>query len=155
MIRKPRRIRWPANPLAHLSLITKLRPFDEEEAAKLSTEGRLAWHHLTHGSGTEAHFDTLAIHLNAALVLSEPVGQDAVDVIAAGQLALVDMQRRYRRQGRFGADANALAEVPPALDLYDQLLSLSNPMQMIKALCESRQRIENGDVINKREELTA
>ena len=155
MIRKPRRIRWPANPLAHLSLITKLRPFDEEEAAKLGVEGRIAWHHLTHGSGTEAHFDNLAIHLNAALVLSEPIGQDAVDVIAAAHQALDAMQQRYRRQGRFGANANELAQVPPALDLYAELLSFSNPMQLVNALCESRQRIENGDVINKHEELTA
>ena len=99
--------------------------------------------------------------MNAALVLSEAVGQEAVDVIAAAQQALVAMQQRYRRQGRFGADAQALANVPPALDLYAELLSFSNPMQLVNALCESRQRIANGDVLtrceiyNKREELTA
>lgn len=145
--KKPFRSRWPANPLAHLSTISKLRPFDEEEAARLSMEGRMAWHHLTHGGGTEAHFDTLAIHMNGALVLSEPVGQAAVDIIISAQQALVNMQQRYHRQGRFGANANELAEVPPALDLYDQLLSLSNPLQLVKAFCEARQRIADGDVL--------
>jgi hypothetical protein len=145
--KKPFRSRWPANPLAHLATISKLRPFDSEEAARLSLEGRMAWHHLTHGRGTEAHFDTLAIHMNAALVLSEPVGQAAVDVIISGQQALVEMQQRYHRHGRFGANASELAVVPAALDLYDQLLSLSNPLQLMKAFCEARQRIEDGDVL--------
>lgn len=145
--KKPRRSRWPVNPLAHLSTLNKLRPFDEEEAARLSNETRLAWHHLTHGSGTEGHFDTVAISMNAALVLSEPVGQAAVDAVIRAQHALVEMQQRYQRQGRFGTDAAALADVPAGLDLYDQLLGFSNPLQLVKALCETRQRIENGDVL--------
>ncbi|MFC5524053.1 hypothetical protein [Polaromonas jejuensis] len=145
--RKPRRIRWAPNPKAALSVIHQLRPFDEEEAASLSNQARLAWHHLTHGTGSTEHFDTLARAMNAALVLSEPVGQPAVDVVIRAQLTLVAMQQRYHRQGRFGADAAALAEVPPALDLHDQLLSLSNPQQLVRAHAEAQDRIESGDVL--------
>jgi hypothetical protein len=133
--------------MASLSVIHQLRPFDTEEAAILSNPARLAWHHLTHGNGNTGHFDTLARAMNAALVLCEPVGQAAVDAVIRAQLALVAMQQRYHRQGRFGADAAALAEVPPALDLHDQLLSLSNPQQLVRAHAEAQDRIASGDVL--------
>jgi len=45
-----------------------------------------------------------------------------------------DMQARYHRTGRFGADAAALADVPPMLDFYDQLLKFGSPRTTIDAL---------------------
>lgn len=145
--RKPRRVRWAPNPQAHLNTVNKVRLFDSEEAAGLSNEAHLAWHHLTHGSGTIQHFDTLATSMNATLILSEPIGQAAVDVAIAAQRALVDMQRRYRELGRFGADATALADIPAGLDLYDQLLGFSNPLQLVTAVENSWKRIADGDVL--------
>lgn len=144
---KPRQPRWPANPYAHASTVAKIRPFNEDEAAELINETRMAWHHLTHGTGTEAHFDTLATALNALLLLSEPIGQAAVDVAIRAQLAAVSMQQRYHQQGRFGADAAALVDVPAGLDLYEQFVSFSNPLQIVSAVTQSWQRIKDGDVL--------
>jgi hypothetical protein len=146
-LKKPRRPRWPANRLTALNTLEILRPLDTEEAAKLGNEARMAWHRLTYGTGTEGDFDTVAIAMNASLVLSEPVGQAAVDIIIRAQHALVAMQQRYRRQGKFGPDAAALADVPPGLDLHDQLLTFINPRQLVAALVETRDRIECGDVL--------
>lgn len=146
-LRIPRRPRWPANRLAHESTVCKVRPFSAEEAAELSNEMHLAWDHLINGRGTMAHFDTVATALNASLILSEPIGQAAVDVVQRAQLALVEMQKRYHRTGRFGADATALADVPPGLDLYDQLVGFVNPLQLVSAVGKSWQRIENRDVL--------
>ena len=146
-LKKPRVPRWPANPLAHESTAHKVRTFNEEEAAELSVEVRLAWEHLIHGRGTMAHFDTVANALNASLILSERIGQDAVDVAIRAQCALVEMQKRFHRLGSFGADAVALADVPPGLDLYEQLMGFSNPLELVQAVCQSWQRIEQGHVL--------
>jgi hypothetical protein len=146
-LKLPRRPRWPANPLAHESTAHKVRTFSAEETAALSVEVHLAWEHLTHGRGTLMHFDTVANALNASLILSERIGQDAVDVAQRAQCAMAEMQRRYHRVGSFGADAVALADVPPGLDLYDQLMGFSNPLQLVQAVCKSWQRIEQGHVL--------
>lgn len=145
--KKPRRPRWPANPLAHESTTHKVRTFTAEEAAELGVEVHLAWEHLINGRGTLARFDTVANALNATLILSERIGQDAVDVAIRAQCAMVEMPKRYQRLGSFGADAMALADAPPGLDLYDQLMSFSNPLQLVQAVCKSWQRIEQGHVL--------
>jgi hypothetical protein len=145
--KQPRQPRWPANPRAHESTCHKLRTFNTEEAAELSNETRIAWFHLTNGSGTTAHFDTVANSLNSALMMCEPISQEAVDVVIRAQLSAVAMQSRYHRTGTFGADADALAYVPDGLDLYDQLLTFSNPLQLVLAVKNSWKRIEDGDVL--------
>jgi hypothetical protein len=145
--RKPRQPRWPANNLAHESTVHKLRTFDADESAELVNEARMAWHHLTHGKGTKDHFDTLGNALNATLILSEPVGQQAVDIAVSAQLAAVSMQQRYHRTGSFGADAAALEHVPAGLDLFEQLMGFSNPLQLVRAVEQSWQRIREGDVL--------
>ena len=146
-LRKPRVPRWPANRLAHESTAHKVRTFNADEAAELSNEVHLAWEHLIHGRGTFAHFDSVANALNASLILSERIGQDAVDVAIRAQCAMVEMQKRYHRVGSFGADALALADVPPGLDLYDQLMGFSNPLELVQAVCKSWQRIVQGHVL--------
>lgn len=146
-LKKPRRPRWPANRLAHESTLHSVRSFATEEIAALSNEARLAWHHLINGTGTKQHFDTLATSLNASLILSEPIGQAAVDVAIRAQESMVRMQSRFHRVGSFGADAQALADVPPGLDLYDELLRFSNPLQLVQAVCKSWKRIAAGDVL--------
>jgi len=146
-LRQPRQPRWPANRLAHESTAHKVRTFSEEEAAELSNEVHIAWEHLIHGRGTPAHFDTVANALNASLILSERIGQDAVDIAQRAQCAMSEMQRRHHRVGSYGADALALADVPPGLDLYDQLMGFSNPLELVNAVSASWQRIVDGHVL--------
>jgi len=110
------------------------RTFDQEESAKISVDTRMAWHRLTHGDGTEPDFDLLANSSNVALVLSEPIGDLAVETVLKAQDAIRAMQARYHRTGRFGADAAALSDVPPMLDFYDELLKFGSPRTMIDAL---------------------
>lgn len=123
------------------------RQFDQEEAAKLGNEVRLAWHHLTHGSGAERHFDTVAAALNTAAVMAAEIDALLLDVIDRAQHAMATMQARYRRLGRFGADAAALATVPEALDAYDEMLRNATPLQMTAALKTSMRMVEQRQVI--------
>ena len=110
------------------------RQFDEEEFARISVDTRMAWHRLTHGEGTEPDFDLIANSSNIALVKAEELGELAVETVLRAQKAILDMQARYKRTGRFGADSDALAYVPEMLDFYDQLVALSSPKSMVDAL---------------------
>ncbi len=121
-------------PSAVLKPIIMSRTFDADEAAKISVDTRMAWHRLTHGEGTEADFDLLANTSNIALVRAEALGELAVETVLRAQASILQMQDRYRRTGRFGADAQALQTVPNMLDFYDQLLDHSSPQLMLEAL---------------------
>ncbi len=143
--------RWQADPTTALALIAHRTPMAGEHAAACSNEVRLAWHHLCHGSGTTAHFDAVATAMNVCLVRAETIGADAVEVAIRAQGAMVAMQQRYLRCARLGPDADALAHVPIALDLYDQLLQLSSPLQMRNALAESLDRIAAGHTLTPRQ----
>lgn len=139
--------RWRTDPTAAFGLIAERTPMDGEDAAACSTEVRMAWHHLCTGTATTDHFDAVASAMNVCLVRSESIGPDAVEVAVRAQSAMVAMQQRYLRCARLGPDADALAHVPIALDLYDQLLRMSSPLQLRAALAESLDRIAAGHVL--------
>lgn len=137
--------RWDRNAQVEPSHVLKpvimSRAFDAEEAARMSVDTRMAWHRLTSGAGTEADFDLVANSANVALVRAEELGELAVETVLRAQASLLAMQDRYRRLGRFGADAEALQTVPEMLDFYDQLLQFSSPQLMIDALSVTVKRM--------------
>jgi hypothetical protein len=148
-----RAARWDRNarvePSRVLTPILMSRTFDENEAAKISVDTRLAWHRLTHGEGTEPDFDLLANSSNVCLVLAEGLQwkpelmtrqefeakrELAIETVLRAEAAIEAMRDRYLRAGRWGADAAALADVPPMLDFYDDLLAHGSPRVMLDAL---------------------
>ena len=128
-------------PSSVLRPILMCRQFDAEEASILAVEVRMAWHKLTTGDGTQDDFDLLANSSNVALIRAEQIDALAVEVVLRAQAAIIAMKERYQRIGRFGADAVALADVPPMLDFYCDLLSFSSPQIMTDALLESINRM--------------
>lgn len=120
--------------------------YTEEQAATLGNMARMAWHRLTTGDGTEAEFDEVATVCNILVVRGESIAPEVLAVAVAAQDALCDMKRRYIRHGRFAPDCAALRDVPPMLDLHDDMLRLSTPKQMIDAVRVSLGRIRNGQV---------
>ncbi len=123
------------------------RPFDAEEAARLGNEVLLAWYHLTGGNGTQDRFDTLAVALNTGAIMAAGIDHGLLELFERAQHAAAAMQERYRRLGRFGAHAQALAHIPPALDAYDELLRHATPRQMADALKVAMRMIERRLVI--------
>lgn len=128
-------------PSSVLRPILMCRQFYAEESAILAVEARMAWHKLTTGDGTQDDFDLLANSSNVALIRAEQIDALAVEVVLRAQTAIIAMKERYQRVGRFGADAAALADVPPMLDFYCDLLSFSSPQIMTDALLESINRM--------------
>lgn len=141
-----RQKRRPGKPrpskISGLFAISRSTPYTPEEFAKLSNEARMAWYRLCHGDATTTDYDNLTYAMNVTRVLAEPLGGDALTVVDLAQHRCIPMRERYLRLGRFGVDADALRDVPPALDLYDEFLQVCTPLQMTRALQECIRRLE-------------
>lgn len=124
-----------------LIAINRSEPLEPEEAARLSNEVRMAWQRMLDGNANVPDFDNLAHALNLTKVIADGFGQPAIDVAARAQGAMRQVRNRYARLGRFGVDAGALRDVPPALDFHDEILRTHSPNQLVKALDESARQL--------------
>jgi hypothetical protein len=139
--------KWHADPKAMLRLVSKVQPFTEGEIVALETPVRLAWESLKTGKATEADFHTLAGAVNVALVRSEDINPLAVEVCNRAAEALMSVWARFQRSRVWGVDYLALNHLPTAIDLYEQLLELSTPMQMQEAMNTTIKRMNDGHVL--------
>ena len=144
MKRKPRR--WTADPLAAFKLIQKIEPFNVDELMRLELPIRISFQSLRTGQGTESDFHDLAAAINTTMVRSESVDPACVSTAIAARDALMRCWHRYERTGTFGFDGPALLEIEAGIDLHEQLIRLSTPLQMIKALRTVIQRGDCGQV---------
>ena len=137
--------RWMADPLATFRLINKIQPFTEDEMAQVALPARMSYQKIKDGVGSEADFDELAFACNTATVRSESIDALCVETCLIAQRALLRCKDRYLRTGRWGFDGLALQEIPPLLDLHDQLILNSSPLQMNAAFQEQARRIQSGN----------
>jgi hypothetical protein len=136
--------RWQADPMAALKLINKIEPFTTDEMAQVAMPARLAFEQIKSGIGSEAAFDELAFACNTATVRSESIDALCVETCLIAQRALLRCKDRYVRTGRWGFDGLALQEIPPMLDLHDDLILNSSPLQMNAAFMEQADRARRG-----------
>ena len=134
-----------ATKLGGLAAIGNGLPYAPEEAAKISNEARMAWWKMCNGDGSTRSFDELVYALNTLRVLVEPF-DEGVEVVTRAQEALLRIRQRYLEHGKFGVDAEALRDVPPALDLYDEFLSYATPRMMVNAMTAAVKRMERARV---------
>ena len=123
-----------ADPASLYRVMNRLQPFTPSELLQLKTPYRMAFQSLRTGGGGELDFHTLAAVVNVVLVTGEKIGPECVEVAKLGQDALMLILDRALRLGRWGVDVVALQNIPPVLDLHDQLLELCTPLQMQQAM---------------------
>lgn len=144
--------RHQVDPTAGLRVLHLARPYEDGEMVDEHLITQAAFERLRDGGGSEEDFDRVAMILNVGLVRAEEVDNGAllVETMQRAQEAMVRMQARYQRGLRFGFDAQGLADVPPALEAYTQLMDLSSPLQMKQAIQEAFRRITGGEVLGVR-----
>lgn len=131
--------------LSSLRLLNRRRPYSQAEIVSISTAIRTAFECMRAGQGSEADFHQLAAAVNIALVcgegnaLCEEICQDA-------QEALMRVLDRKAKTQRWGLDGPALQNIPPALDLYEQLLTITTRDQIEHAMDAVVQRMQDGHV---------
>ena len=138
--------RWQADPSAMQRVIARTTVFTAAEVQELALPVRLAYESLRTGVGNEDDCDTLAIAVNAALVRSESIDPLCEQTCIDAQDGLMRAKARFAATGRWGFDGLAMQSIPLALDLHEQMLSLSSPAQMIEAQQEVLARMARGQV---------
>jgi hypothetical protein len=139
---KFKRQQWDRNavlshPSAAINRLHLAQQYKPEDSARLELMARTSWQSLINGKGTEEDFDVLGGMINVGLVLAKDIDELVVDVFDRAILSMQTMQARYQRVGKFGADAQALQNVPEALDLLAQLYANITPLQATEALADS------------------
>jgi len=139
--------RWTADPMSMFKVMNKIEPFNSEELLRLELPIRLSFEALRTGKGMENDFHDLAAAINTAMVRSEDVDPLCELTAIAARDALMRCWHRHQRTGAWGFDGPALLEVEAGIDLHEQLVRLSTPLQMIEALRTVMQRGRCGEVV--------
>lgn len=92
-------------------------------------------------ANVERLFDVLAHAVGVAMIRALQIEPDeaknpAVPVLKAGTQALRRAIERWNTAQRFGLDADGHQTLPPAIEVYREILRNSSPAQMVKATNE-------------------
>ncbi len=83
----------------------------------------------------------------AELLLMESPIRMSFEAILTGRGTLLRTLHRYHATGRVGFDGPAIADVELGIDLHEQILRLSTPLQMADALREVMRRTAEKQVL--------
>lgn len=136
--------KYQADPISIFRVLNRIQPFDQAELVKLETPVKLAFERIKAGTAVVEDARTIATAINVALIRSESIDPLCEQTCVAAQEAVIRTIERYNRAGRWGFDGPALQDIPPALDLHEQLLRLSTPLEMQQAYLESKDRMAKG-----------
>lgn len=156
---KPRRRRLDrVDANAPLRTIYNNVDFTPQEQAQLSLPIHMALEALRRGQATAEDFDGLAVVANVCLIRAEHIDKAArkagrlrndaslVPHIQRSQEALLTLKARALRTGRLVPTAAELAEITEMVSVHDQLLALSTPRQMERALHVVMDRMARGQI---------
>ena len=138
--------RWLADPMTMFKTVSKIEPFTAAELLRLELPIRISFEALKSGQGVESDFHDIAAAINAAMVRSEDVDPLCEQTAIAARDALMRTWERHQRTGRWGFDGPGLGEVESGIDLHEQLIRLSTPLQMMEAMREVIRRGDCGEV---------
>lgn len=134
------RRKYAADPMTMFKVVRKIEPFDAGELLRLELPVRLSFEALRTGAGTESDFHDLCAAINTTMVRSESVDPLCEQTAIGARDALLRAWHRFGRTGRLGFDGPGLGEIEAGIDLHEQLIRLSTPLQMIEALREVMRR---------------
>lgn len=127
-----------AQPGAAVAPLIWSQKYTAEDAARLVIDVRMAWQRLTHGEGSMQDYDTLGQAINILCAAADYMDAAAQAVVEQATEAMHTMKDRHQRLGCFGADAQALACIPGAIDGYEALVSEATPRQVLNAARAAR-----------------
>ncbi len=142
---KPRRAH--IDKFAQFRVMRDLQPFTQAELLQLRVKPRVAWESLRTGHGTDDDRGTISAVVNTSLARCEAIDPALVEVCKAAQQALKRMRDRQQRTGSTALSHEDIEAIAPVIDLHEQLLELSTPLEMKNALLEVLRRAAAGATI--------
>lgn len=122
--------RYQADNFALWKVVARTTGFNQAEQTACSLPVRVAWESLRSGTGSSSDIETLTDVIAICIVAAERMDalvQETADAASNAMKAIAD---RYTRCQRWGVDATALQDIPPVLDLYEELLRNATGGQM-------------------------
>lgn len=120
---------------------------DQLRDLRIGYHGALAA--ITSGTAQDSDAHALALASNVSMLLCEHgIGAEYLDDVIAAQHAVMSIQARRERVGRYGATGPELALLQTLLDLHDQQLQSEDCKEyvLIGALKECKRRADAGHI---------
>ena len=130
------------NPFAAQIVLQQNQQTKPSQADGLMLELHQCFDALKHGSTDDELFNRLGSSLNTALILAERIDQQVVDVVLEAHQAMYRCRDRFDKHGRFGFDGPGIAAMVDALDVYEQIVRLITPKQILDASAEAYRRMK-------------
>lgn len=128
--------RYMADPFAMWKVVARTTGFNQDEQVQCALPVRLAWDALRSGTAIGDDIAVLSDVIAICIVASERMDALVQETCEAGRIALAEVADRYTRVKRWGVDAKALRDIPPIVDLYEELLRNATGGQMEQWLGE-------------------
>lgn len=109
----------------------------DEAMAKLYS----AYADLKAGSTDDDMFDRVAAAVNVGLIRAEQIDAVCVAPMLEARDALIRCDAIRGKHGRYGFDGPGLQAMAAGLEVYEEMLRKSTPMQMRQAMTESIERM--------------
>lgn len=122
--------RWQKDFGVLQRVMNRLEPFTEEELARLFLPIRMSFDALRNGTGTKQDFLDVVAACNSASLRGADVDPLCQQTAVTGLEALRRMWERHKRIGQWGFDGPGLADVELAIELHEQLVRLSTPLEL-------------------------
>ncbi len=133
--------RYIADPFAVMRTLEMHAAPSQETATDIMVLLRSAFADMQNGTADPDMFDRLAAAFNVGIIRAESIDPLLLQVFLAAKAAMEEADAIWARHHRYGFTGLGRQAVVEALDAYEQLLRLSNPIQMKLALEESARRL--------------
>lgn len=133
--------RYIADPFAVMRTLELHTEPSQETATDIMAILRSAFNDMREGTADPDMFDRLAAAFNVGMIRAESIDPMLLQIFHDAANAMREADGIWARHHRYGFTGPGLQAVVIALDAYEQLLRLSNPIQMKQALEESARRM--------------
>lgn len=116
--------KFQADPFAIYKAIARNTGFNESEQTDCALPVRLA------GTADANDIVTLADVIAICIVAAENMDALVQETCESARVALAEVADRYTRVKRWGVDAKSLQDIPPIVDLHEELLRNATGGQM-------------------------
>ena len=122
------------DPMSSVYVLAANSEQPKANADQIMLSIRLAFEKLKLGMASGEQFDRVAAAINVGLIRAEQIDPLAAETMKMGASALMGCAAIHERHGRFGFTGPDLLAMNDAIDLYEGILRLSTPKQMLDAL---------------------
>lgn len=140
--------RWQADASAPLMLLQAAAPMPPSTALQLGNQLAIHWERLRTGVGDANDWRYLAVVANICMIRAERIAPELEQLCDTAMQSLIRMAERGNSPGgTWGVDHTSLAAIPPLMELHDELMRTSTPLQMHNASLEAERRTQRRHVV--------